>query len=273
VDDFGVKYIGQNHADHLLSALRDLYPCTVDWTGTKYIGLTLAWDYTARTVDLSMPGYIRNALHCFQHPPPSKPEHSIHAWVQPSYGAPIQLAPPLDDTTPLLDAPQTKRLQQVILGTLLLYARAVDPMMLVTLGTLTAAQIHGTEAPTITLIRLLNYAATHPDAKIRHPPSDMILHIHSDASYVSVAKACSRVGGHFYLSSKLIDPTKPPINAPPSDGAIHTVCNILKNVMSSATEAEFAGLFHNAKEGAMIRNILEELGWPQPPTPIQTDNS
>jgi hypothetical protein len=43
--------------------------------------------------------------------------------------------------------------------------------------------------------------------------------------------------------------------------------------MSSATEAEFAGLFHNTKDGAMIRNILNELGWPQPPTPIQTDNS
>jgi hypothetical protein len=101
----------------------------------------------------------------------------------------------------------------------------------------------------------------------------MILHIHSDASYLSVAKVRSRVGGHFYLSTKPIDPTKPPIDPPPNNGTIHTVCNILKNVMSSATEAEFAGLFHNAKEGAMIRHILEELGWPQPPTPIQTDNS
>jgi hypothetical protein len=43
--------------------------------------------------------------------------------------------------------------------------------------------------------------------------------------------------------------------------------------MSLATEAEFAGQFHNAKDGTMIRNILDELGWPQPPTRIQTDNS
>jgi hypothetical protein len=43
--------------------------------------------------------------------------------------------------------------------------------------------------------------------------------------------------------------------------------------ISLLQEAEFAGLFHNAKDGAMIRNILNELGWPQPPTPIQTDNS
>ena len=42
--------------------------------------------------------------------------------------------------------------------------------------------------------------------------------------------------------------------------------------MSSATEAETAGLFHNAQEGAMLRTILTEMGHPQPPTPIQTDN-
>jgi hypothetical protein len=70
VDDFGVQYVGCKHTDHLLLVLRDLYACTVDWNGTKYIGLTLNWDYAARTVDLSMPGYIRDALHCFQHPNP-----------------------------------------------------------------------------------------------------------------------------------------------------------------------------------------------------------
>jgi hypothetical protein len=43
--------------------------------------------------------------------------------------------------------------------------------------------------------------------------------------------------------------------------------------MSSATEAEFAGLFHNARDGASLRTTLEEMGHPQPPTPIQTVNS
>jgi hypothetical protein len=43
--------------------------------------------------------------------------------------------------------------------------------------------------------------------------------------------------------------------------------------MSSATEAEFAGLFHNARDGASLRTTLIEMGHPQPPTPIQTDNS
>jgi hypothetical protein len=243
--------VGREHADHLLSALRDLYACTVDWKGTEYIGLTLDWDYAARTVDLSMHGYIRDALHRFQHPQhPTRPEHSPHAWVPPTCGAPIQLAP-LDDTTPPLDAKQIKRLQQVI-GTLLFYARAVDPTMLVALGTLAAAQSQGTEATADALTRLLNYAAIHPDAQIRYKASDMTLHVHSDASYLSVAKARSRVGGHFYLSTKPNCPTKPPPTQPPSNGAVHTVCNILKNVMSLATECTDAcACAHQIHDGRM----------------------
>ena len=62
VDDFGIKYTGREHAEHLLAALSDLYTITTDWTGGRYVGLTLAWDYTHRTMDFSMPGYIANAL-------------------------------------------------------------------------------------------------------------------------------------------------------------------------------------------------------------------
>jgi hypothetical protein len=127
--------------------------------------------------------------------------------------------------------------------------------MIVALGTLTAAQSQGTEATVDALTRLLNYAATHPDAQIRYTASNMTLYVHSNALYLSVTKAQSHVGGHFYLSAKPSDPKKPPPTQLPSNGAVHTVCNILKNVMSSATEAEFAGLFHNAKDDAMIRNI------------------
>jgi hypothetical protein len=43
--------------------------------------------------------------------------------------------------------------------------------------------------------------------------------------------------------------------------------------MLSATEAELAGLYIMAHKAIYIRNILEELGHVQPPTPLQTDNS
>ena len=49
--------------------------------------------------------------------------------------------------------------------------------------------------------QFLDYMYTHPDAKIRYRASDMILNIHSDASYLSATKARSRAGGYFFLGS------------------------------------------------------------------------
>jgi hypothetical protein len=101
----------------------------------------------------------------------------------------------------------------------------------------------------------------------------MTLYLHSDASYLSEPKARSRAGGHFFLSDKPVDPTTAPLRQPPLNGAIHTTCQILCNIMASAAEAEVAGLFINGQEAIPICTTLEELGHPQPPTPIQSDNS
>jgi hypothetical protein len=78
VDDFGVKYVGREHAEHLMTCIRKHYNISSDWNGTAYCGLTLDWDYKDRTVDLSMPGYIKAALHKYQHPAPARPEHAPH---------------------------------------------------------------------------------------------------------------------------------------------------------------------------------------------------
>ena len=43
--------------------------------------------------------------------------------------------------------------------------------------------------------------------------------------------------------------------------------------MSSAAEAECGALFNNTKDGVALRNTLVEMGHPQPPTPVQVDNS
>jgi len=101
----------------------------------------------------------------------------------------------------------------------------------------------------------------------------MILHNHSDGSYLSEPKARSRVGGHFFLSQNPTDPTKPPTTPPRNNGPIHTTSNILRHVMASAAEAEVGALFINSQDAIPLRNTLIELGHPQPPTPIQTDNS
>ena len=270
VDDFGVKYVGREHAEHLRDCIAAKYKMTTDWTGDVYLGISLQWDYNKRTVGLSMPGYVEKALNRFTHGPPKRPQHAPHAWVQPTYGATTQYTA-LEDTSAPLNANGIKRLQEII-GVLLYYARAIDSTMLVALGTLASAQTKGTEATARAAAQLLDYAATHPDAVLQYNASDMILHVHSDASYLSEKEARSRAGGLFFLSSR---PSTTPDSDPPPplNGAIHIVSSIMRNVLASATEAEVGALFHNCQDACMLRTTLDEMGHPQPATRVQTDNA
>jgi hypothetical protein len=95
----------------------------------------------------------------------------------------------------------------------------------------------------------------------------MILHIHSDASYLSENEAKSRAGGFFYTGNNNKNDKKL------TNGAILIISKVLKHVMSSAAEAEIGAVFINAKEGAVLRTTLEELGHKQPPTHMETDNT
>ena len=103
----------------------------------------------------------------------------------------------------------------------------------------------------------------------------MVLSIHSNASYHSETNARSRIAGHLILTDKLQQPTvapKPGDTLPPDNGAILVISAILPMVVASATEVELAALYYNAREACTIRTTLTEMGHPQPPTPIQTDN-
>ena len=270
VDDFGVRYTKKEDADFLISCLRQEYDLHEDWEGTMYIGMTLKWDYTARTVELSMPGYIQEALLRFTHPIPTRMQHSPFKWNPPTYGAPVQYATP-EDTTPLLNTKDTKRVQQVV-GTLLYYARAIDNTMLPALNDIAASQSAPTHTTAEQLTQLLDYCTSHPDASIKFSASDMVLRVHSDASYLSAPKSRSKVGGFFYLSSRPQNPKKTELDSVPLNGPVHVVAKRIRNVMASATEAETGALFYNGQESLPLIRALNEMGHPQPPTPFQTDN-
>jgi hypothetical protein len=107
-----------------------------------------------------MPGYIKDALHNFQHPLPKRPQYAPHNWTVPAYGQRIQYAPPPDAAPPATAAEITRA--QAIVGTLLYNARAVDPTLLVPLSAL-ASQLSTATTTTINaVLHLLNYCSTHP---------------------------------------------------------------------------------------------------------------
>eukprot|EP00957_Ditylum_brightwellii_P202856 15332104-Ditylum_brightwellii.AAC.1 len=85
-----------------------------------------------------MPGYIPAALHKFRHAKPKYPIFGSHPYTAPVYTKQLQLTP-AEDTTPYLDDLGKKRIQQVI-GTLLFYARAVDPTLLMAINAIAAKQ-------------------------------------------------------------------------------------------------------------------------------------
>ena len=59
VDDFDVKCTNKDDIDDLFKAIKDKYPLKIDWTGAKYVGIDLDWDYEKREVKLSMKGYVK----------------------------------------------------------------------------------------------------------------------------------------------------------------------------------------------------------------------
>ena len=110
--------------------------------------------------------------------------------------------------------------------------------------------------------------ATNPDTVIRYRTSNMVLNVHSDASFNSLSRANSRSAGYFFLGD--IPQDNQPIKL---NGAVYILCPILKLIAASAAKAESGALFLNAQEAKIMCLALQELGYPQPPAHIDVDNS
>jgi hypothetical protein len=127
------------------------------------------------------------------------------------------------------------RLQQLG-GTLLYYARAVEPTLIMPVNVFASEQTKATAATADKTIKLLNYSTTHPETNLNYHVSDVILSIHRDVSYLSEREAKSRAGGFFYMGSNTDKANRL------TNGAILIISTVLKHVMSSAAEAEICAV-------------------------------
>jgi hypothetical protein len=150
-------------------------------------------------------------------------------------------------------------------GSLLYYAKAVDIKLLVVLSATAACQANATVATKQAVNLLLNYVAIYPNDNIVYHASDMILCAHADAGFLNKTNSCSRVGAHIYLSEN--NPF------PRFNGAILSIVQIIKFVMTLASKPELAALFITSGEIIPHCQTLIAMGWPQPKSPIQMDNS
>jgi hypothetical protein len=131
VDDFAVKYLGKHHDDLIRNALLQNYELTTEWEGKVYSGMSLKWDYKNRTCDISMPGYVSNVLSKLQDNSPKHPQHTPSQYVTQVYGAKTQYT--TQDETPPLTSEHCLNIQKVT-GSVLYYARAVNPTVLMPLN-------------------------------------------------------------------------------------------------------------------------------------------
>ncbi len=266
VDDFGVKYVGKEHALHLIESIKKTYTLTKDWSGDLYCGISLQWDYENRTIDISMPNYIKKKLQEYNHVLPKKTQYCPYLPIPKQFGTEAQRPLPPNDS-PSLNEKGIKRVQQMV-GSILYYARAVDMTVLVALSSIVVEQTKGTERTMGRCLELLDYLATNSKAVIRFVASDMVMNIHLDASYLSETKARNRACGHLFMGWM-------PKNGEPTrlNGAFYTNTTILRFIVASAAEAKLSALFHNCQDGIIFCQTLADMGHPQPKTPVHCDNA
>ena len=261
VDDFAIKYTHKEDADHLIECMGAKYPFKVDWEAKQYIGIHLKWNYADddRSVTLSMPDYVTEALAELKHATPKQHYYGPSHMEEPAYGQKVQYAK--TDDSELLNPILIKFIQRTT-GKFLYYARAIDNTMLHALNNIASSR---NTAETMRATKyFLNYAACNPNAEIIYRKSEMILQGDSDAAYLVCPQARSRAGGYIYVGNT---------DRNLFNGPVLVLARVIKNVMASAAEAEVAALYMNAQEMIPMRQCLIELGHPQPPTPLKTDNS
>jgi hypothetical protein len=115
--------------------------------------MTLKWDYDKRTCDISMPGYVSNVLSKFQHDSQKHPQHTPSRYATPVYGAKTEYA--TKDETPPLTAQKCLTIQKVT-GSVLYYARAVDPIVLMPLNDIATEQTKAMEKTQATTNQMLD---------------------------------------------------------------------------------------------------------------------
>ena len=130
------------------------------------------------------------------------------------------MAPDPDESN-LLDKKDTRRIQSIV-GTMLYYARSVDPTMLRVINEILRVQSRPTRDTEEKAIMLLDYASTCLNAILRYKASNMVLHVDSDAAYLTMPESRSCCAGRFCLSDW---PSPSPIKPNPERNVpIHTEC-------------------------------------------------
>ena len=125
-----------------------------------------------------MPEYVKKSLDMLHDTKPKRPQYAPHCWSGRAYGKRLQMSPDPDESN-IIDKNFTK-ITQSIVGTMLYYARSVDPTVLREINKIPRVQSRPTRDTEEKTRMLLDYAETYPNSILRYKASDMFLHVDSD---------------------------------------------------------------------------------------------
>ena len=238
----------------------ELYHIKVHPECVSFLGFTVDYGRVARALSLSCPSYIPDLLTRLDIP-------NLRTWkspcvcVPPNFGSKDPQVENIDTSAPA--SKEELVTLKIIIGSILHYARAVGATMLAAVCFLASQQPAPTANAMAAACRLLGRAKLHPNHCLVFKPPDMILRIHSGASYLNRAKSGSTAGGCHYLGT-----TDPDF----FNGPVFCHCTCIPVIYQAVSECEHAGVFCNGQVGVDERIILSSLGHPQPTTIIYCDN-
>ena len=122
--------------------------------------------------------------------------------------------------------------------------------MLPALNQIGAQQSQPTQKTRKKVQRLLDYTNTHQDISLQFFASDMQITVDSDAAFLMLTKARSRVAVYFRFLNH-----SSPNRKYNHNGVILIECRAIHNVVTSAAEAGTHGVYHNAKISVPIRQL------------------
>lgn len=150
------------------------------------------------------------------------------------------------------------------------YAKALYNTILPALNDIRTQQAQPTQKTKQVVQQLLDYANTYKNVFLQFYASNMQLHVDTNAAFLLLPKAQSRIAGYFSLLC-IKNSTK---NHYVDNGPLLIKCKSLCLVITSAVESETHGGFINTKKSIPILYMLEKMEHKKnQPTLIRTDNS
>ena len=263
VDDLGAKIHSDDDLDHLVNCISSVWKVKVDKSGSKFLGMNLAWDYEADVPSLAIdsPSTMPAAHKRFTPGRDIKHRNTPTVMKNP-FAESVPIGSPLPD---LVYCPESKTFVQEVCGTFQHYARVVDYSMLTAVSDISMSQANPTTETLDQVDRLLGYSLKYPCNKIVMYACDMQLRVVYDASYQSLSDGRSRVGHIQYLCN---------VDDPPETvkSIFHAASQVLRATPASVVEAEYGSAFEAGQATYPSINTLEALGHPQSPVQFFGDS-